>query len=226
MPAATVPSCRSRRGDFRIGRPMTPADGDYTGSCLPYGLTRSFNAPYPYQILQSDKLIAVLFELNTWHHVIPFADAASRRSGTDLVWTFDRPVGRRHAGRRHHRLQRLHAARHHRAPSQRGVARHADVHAHRCRAHRVHRHDRRSEDVHRRRGRTSGSSRCSRRRCSSIRAKRTTRACGTGGSRRGRRRGRGKESRKCKGQSRKLKVKVQSSSESSADVVSASIISR
>jgi hypothetical protein len=51
-----------------------PADGDYTGSCLPYGLTRSFNAPYPYQILQSDTLIAVLFELNTWHHVIPFAD--------------------------------------------------------------------------------------------------------------------------------------------------------
>jgi len=50
-----------------------PADGDYTGSCLPYGLTRSFNAPYPYQILQSDKLIAVLFELNTWHHMIPFA---------------------------------------------------------------------------------------------------------------------------------------------------------
>jgi hypothetical protein len=50
------------------------ADGDYTGSCLPYGLTRSFNAPYPYQILQSDKLIAVLFELNTWHHVIPFEE--------------------------------------------------------------------------------------------------------------------------------------------------------
>jgi hypothetical protein len=51
-----------------------PANGDYTGSCLPYGLTRSFNAPYPYQILQTDKLIAVLFELNSWHHVIPFAE--------------------------------------------------------------------------------------------------------------------------------------------------------
>ena len=53
---------------------MTRRTATYTGSCLPYGLTRSFNAPYPYQILQSDKVIAVLFELNSWHHVIPFAE--------------------------------------------------------------------------------------------------------------------------------------------------------
>ena len=124
------------------------ADGDYTGSCLPYGLTRSFNAPYPYQILQSDTLIAVLFELNTWHHLIHLRGEASGGAGADVVWTLDRPVGRRHAGRRHHRLQRLHAAGHDRPPAQRGVARHPDVQAHRCRAHRLHRHHRRSEDLH------------------------------------------------------------------------------
>ena len=45
-------------------------NGDYTGSCLPFGLTRSFNAPYPFQIMQSDTQIAVLFEIMTWHHVI------------------------------------------------------------------------------------------------------------------------------------------------------------
>src|SRR6185436_20559999 len=41
------------------------ANGDYTGSCLPYGMTRSFNAPYPIQFIQSDTYVAFLFELNT-----------------------------------------------------------------------------------------------------------------------------------------------------------------
>ena len=47
------------------------ADGDYTGSCFPMGLTRSMNTPYPFQIMQDDRHIAVLFESNNWHHVIP-----------------------------------------------------------------------------------------------------------------------------------------------------------
>lgn len=50
------------------------ADGDYTGSCLPMGLTRSFNAPYPFQILQTDTSVAVLFEINNWHHLIAMSD--------------------------------------------------------------------------------------------------------------------------------------------------------
>jgi len=47
-------------------------DGDYTGMCMPYGLTRSMNAPYPIQIFQNDKYIALLFEVSTWFHVVPF----------------------------------------------------------------------------------------------------------------------------------------------------------
>jgi hypothetical protein len=47
-------------------------DGDYTGSCLPYGLARSMNAPYPIQIMQNDKYVAFLFEVSTWFHVVPF----------------------------------------------------------------------------------------------------------------------------------------------------------
>jgi len=47
------------------------ADGDYTGSCFPMGLTRSMNAPYPLQIMQDERHVAVLFEINNWHHVIP-----------------------------------------------------------------------------------------------------------------------------------------------------------
>ena len=46
------------------------ASGDYTGSCLPFGLQRSVNAPYPFQIMQDERNVAFLFEINTWHHVV------------------------------------------------------------------------------------------------------------------------------------------------------------
>jgi hypothetical protein len=46
------------------------ASGDYTGSCLPFGLQRSVNAPYPFQIMQDERTVAFLFEINTWHHVV------------------------------------------------------------------------------------------------------------------------------------------------------------
>jgi len=48
-------------------------DGDYTGMCMPFGLTRSMNAPYPIQIMQNEKQIAFLFEQNNWFHVVPFS---------------------------------------------------------------------------------------------------------------------------------------------------------
>ena len=47
------------------------ADGDYTGSCLPFGLTRSINTPEPMQVMQSDKYFAFLFEQNSWFTVVP-----------------------------------------------------------------------------------------------------------------------------------------------------------
>lgn len=44
---------------------------DYTGHCLPFGLMRSINVGgYPIQIMQNDQYIALLFEQNTWFHVI------------------------------------------------------------------------------------------------------------------------------------------------------------
>ncbi len=61
-------------------------DGDYTGMCMPYGLTRSFNGPLPIQIMQTDRHVAFLFELGTWFHVAPFKDAHSSRAQPDLVW--------------------------------------------------------------------------------------------------------------------------------------------
>jgi hypothetical protein len=49
-------------------------DGDYTGMCMPFGLMRSVNAPYPFQIVQNDRQVIFLFEQNNWFHVVPFAD--------------------------------------------------------------------------------------------------------------------------------------------------------
>ena len=54
------------------------AKGDYTGSCLPFGLMRSMNSPDPIQIMQSPKYVALLYEQNTWFHVIPVDGRAHR----------------------------------------------------------------------------------------------------------------------------------------------------
>ena len=67
------------------------ANGDYTGSCLPFGLSRSFNAPNPFQILQSGTSVAFLFEINNWFHTScrPMAARIRRirtRSGSATRW--------------------------------------------------------------------------------------------------------------------------------------------
>jgi hypothetical protein len=56
------------------------ADGDYTGACLPFGMTRSINTPEPMQIMQSDTYFAFLFEQNSWFNVIPI-DGRPHRQG-------------------------------------------------------------------------------------------------------------------------------------------------
>src|ERR1700745_3865459 len=57
----------TRTGRNQVGEPNLPftpagekewksydaANGDYTGSCLPFGLSRSVNAPNPFQIVQN-----------------------------------------------------------------------------------------------------------------------------------------------------------------------------
>jgi hypothetical protein len=48
-----------------------PAKFDYTGHCLPQGLTRSMNSPFPVQIVQTPKTFAVLYEAWNVFHVVP-----------------------------------------------------------------------------------------------------------------------------------------------------------
>ena len=48
-----------------------PAKFDYTGRCLPFGLMRSINVGgYPIQIMESKQYVALLFEQNTWFHIV------------------------------------------------------------------------------------------------------------------------------------------------------------
>src|SRR5580700_10423219 len=46
------------------------ANGDYTGACMPFGLIRSVNSPDPLQIMQNPKYLGLLFEQNTWFHLV------------------------------------------------------------------------------------------------------------------------------------------------------------
>lgn len=46
------------------------ANGDYTGSCMPFGLIRSINSPDPLQLMQNAKYLGELFEQNTWFHLV------------------------------------------------------------------------------------------------------------------------------------------------------------
>ena len=46
-------------------------NGDYAGSCLPFGWSRNINSPHGVQVLQNNDALAFLFEQNTWHTWVP-----------------------------------------------------------------------------------------------------------------------------------------------------------
>ena len=46
-------------------------NGDYAGSCMPFGMSRSINSPHGLQIVQNNDTLAFLFEQNTWFHLVP-----------------------------------------------------------------------------------------------------------------------------------------------------------
>ena len=52
-------------------------NGDYTGMCMPFGLMRTMNAPYPFQIMQNDKYLTFLFEQSNWFYIVPFKNEHS-----------------------------------------------------------------------------------------------------------------------------------------------------
>jgi hypothetical protein len=62
------------------------SSGDYTGSCFPFGLQRSVNAPYPFRIMQDETHVALLFEINTWHHGIPITSEFPTQMADNPTW--------------------------------------------------------------------------------------------------------------------------------------------
>jgi hypothetical protein len=46
-------------------------DGDYAGSCMPFGMSRNINSPHGVQLIQNNDALAFLFEQNTWFHFVP-----------------------------------------------------------------------------------------------------------------------------------------------------------
>jgi hypothetical protein len=62
-----------------------PTDGDYTGSCLPFGLLRAMNSPDPIQFMQTDTHFAYLYEQNTWFKVVNL-DGQDRSARLPAAW--------------------------------------------------------------------------------------------------------------------------------------------
>jgi hypothetical protein len=54
-----------------IFKAYDPAKFDYTGRCLPQGLTRSMNSPFPMEIFQSPGKVAFLYEAWNVFHIVP-----------------------------------------------------------------------------------------------------------------------------------------------------------
>ena len=58
-------------------------NGDYAGSCLPFGMSRNINSPHGVQVIHHPDALAFLFEQNTWHHWVPLRE--------DFKWPADIP---------------------------------------------------------------------------------------------------------------------------------------
>ena len=65
-----------------------PAKFDYTGRCLPQGLTRSMNSPFPVRIVQTNDIFAILYE--AWNvFEIVHTDGRVHPKDPDPTWFGD-----------------------------------------------------------------------------------------------------------------------------------------
>jgi hypothetical protein len=62
-------------------------NGDYAGTCLPFGMSRNINSPHGLEMVQNNDALAILFEQNTWFHWIP--TRASFKWPADLPETWN-----------------------------------------------------------------------------------------------------------------------------------------
>lgn len=69
-----------------------PAKFDYTGRCLPQGLTRSMNSPFPIRLVETNDLVVILYE--AWNvFEIVHTDGRPHPKNPDPLW-FGNSVGK------------------------------------------------------------------------------------------------------------------------------------
>jgi hypothetical protein len=85
----TIPFTAEYAEKFKV---YDPAKFDYTGHCLPQGLTRSMNSPFPIRIVQTNEVMAILYE--AWNvFEIVHTDGRPHPKDPDPLW-FGNPVGK------------------------------------------------------------------------------------------------------------------------------------
>lgn len=73
----------------QIFKDYDPAKYDYTGHCLPQGLTRSMNSPFPIRIVQTPDIFTILYE--AWNvFEIVHTDGRVHPKDPDPLWFGDR----------------------------------------------------------------------------------------------------------------------------------------
>ena len=63
-------------------------NGDYAGSCLPFGMARSINSPHGTQVIHHPDALAFLFEQNTWFHWVPTDPKLALTESSKLIQDF------------------------------------------------------------------------------------------------------------------------------------------
>ena len=76
----------------QIFKNYDPAKFDYTGHCLPEGLTRSMNSPFPIRIVETNDIVAILYEAWNVFEII-HTDGRPRPKNPDPLW-FGYPAGK------------------------------------------------------------------------------------------------------------------------------------
>jgi hypothetical protein len=76
----------------QIFKNYDPAKFDYTGHCLPQGLTRSMNSPFPIRIVQTNDLMTILYEAWNVFEVV-HTDGRAHPKDLDPLW-FGNSVGK------------------------------------------------------------------------------------------------------------------------------------
>jgi hypothetical protein len=76
----------------QIFKNYDPGKFDYTGRCLPQGLTRSMNSPFPIRIVQTNDIVAILYEAWNVFEII-HTDGRPHPKDPDSLW-FGNPVGK------------------------------------------------------------------------------------------------------------------------------------